>query len=87
MKIRSAEANGAAFENRSAADVQVREHRKRRKSHQASGKVEFACSLSAPVVAIDGHIFLGEIAGPHRRLAASDAEVGADRDLVALHIG
>ena len=38
---------------------------------------------SASVVAVDGDIFLGQVAGPDRRLAAADAEVGDDADLVA----
>jgi hypothetical protein len=37
FRIRSAELHGVVFENRSGADIQVREHRKRRKPRQAAG--------------------------------------------------
>ena len=33
---------------------------------------------SAPVVAVDRDIFLGQVAGPDRRLAAAEADIGAD---------
>ncbi|GLS40148.1 hypothetical protein GCM10010869_57450 [Mesorhizobium tianshanense] len=41
FEIRSGEAYGGGFENRSAADIWVREHRKRRKRHQMAARVEF----------------------------------------------
>src|ERR1700757_3473563 len=42
--------------------------------------------VSAAVAGIDIDIAVGQIAGPHRRLAAADADIDADRDLAALHV-
>src|SRR6187402_1128017 len=42
---------------------------------------------SASVVAVDGDIFLGQVAGPDRGLAAPNADIGADTDVLALHVG
>src|SRR5215831_19467116 len=41
---------------------------------------------SAAVAGIDIDIAVGQIAGPHRGLAATDAEIDADRDLAVLHV-
>jgi hypothetical protein len=38
LRIRPAETDDVVFENRSGADVGVREHRKRRKPRQVSGR-------------------------------------------------
>src|SRR5271168_3519505 len=43
-------------------------------------------AVSAAVAGLDVDIAVGEVAGPHRRLAASDAEIEIDRDLAALHV-
>src|SRR5213078_936829 len=42
--------------------------------------------VSAAVAGIDVDIAVGQVAGPHRRLAAADAEIDADRDLAAFHV-
>jgi len=42
MTVRPAESAGAGFENRSGADMEVREHRKRRNLRQMAGRVELA---------------------------------------------
>ena len=44
-------------------------------------------SILAPVIPVDLHVFLGEIAGPDRRLAAAEAEIDADGDVAAAHVG
>ncbi len=41
FEIRCGESYGVVFENRSAAYIKVREHRKRRKSRQMAAAVEF----------------------------------------------
>ena len=38
----------------------------------------------APVVGVDGDVAVGQVAGPHRGLAAADADVDIDIDLAAL---
>ena len=45
---------GGGFENRSAADIWVREHRKRRKRHQVTAGVEFPDGLSGTGFAVGG---------------------------------
>ena len=47
FEIRSGEPYGGDFENRSAADIWVREHRKRGKRHQMAARVEFPNGLLA----------------------------------------
>src|SRR5262249_61109841 len=42
--------------------------------------------VSAAVACIDVDIAMGQVAGPHRRLAAAEADIDADRDLAALHV-
>src|SRR5205807_5490430 len=42
--------------------------------------------LSAAVAGIDVDIAVGQVAGPHRGLAAADADIDADRDLAGLHV-
>lgn len=68
--MRSAEADDVIFENRSAADFRVREHRKRRKSRQASGRVAFTGRLSdfseVVVQLVDVAGGNGEVFGEHR---------------------
>jgi hypothetical protein len=46
LKTRSGESAGVGFESRSAADIQVREHRKHRKSRQMAAGVEFQTGFS-----------------------------------------
>src|SRR5437016_3600027 len=41
---------------------------------------------SAAIAGIDVDIAVGQVAGPHRRSAAADADIDADRDLAALHV-
>src|SRR5215472_3669896 len=41
---------------------------------------------SAAVAGIDVDVAMGQIAGPHRRLAAADADIDGDRDLAAFHM-
>src|SRR5690348_420838 len=41
--------------------------------------------LLAAIAGIDIDIAVGQVAGPHRRLAAADAKIDTDRDLAALH--
>ena len=43
----------------------------------------YAAICSAPVVAVDLDIFLGEVAGPDGGLAATEPDIGADRDVLA----
>src|SRR5215813_2720603 len=40
---------------------------------------------SAAIAGIDVDVAVGEIAGPHGRLAAAEADIDADRDLAAFH--
>src|SRR5712692_5898353 len=42
---------------------------------------------SATVAGIDVDVFVGQIAGPHRGLAAADADIDRDLDIAAAHIG
>src|SRR6185312_2709635 len=41
---------------------------------------------SAPVVGIDLDVAMGEVAGPHRGLAPSDADIDRNRDLAPFHV-
>src|SRR6516225_6862783 len=41
---------------------------------------------SAAVAGIDVDVAVGQIAGPHRRLAAGDSDIDGDRDLASLHV-
>src|SRR6202008_890974 len=41
---------------------------------------------SAAVAGIDVDVAVGQIAGPHRRFAAADADIDGDFDLAALHV-
>ncbi|ENN87601.1 hypothetical protein RHSP_63227 [Rhizobium freirei PRF 81] len=49
--------------------------------------VDCACisEVSAPVVAIDGNIFLGEVAGPDRRATIAEADIDLYRNILLLH--
>src|SRR6516225_4998332 len=42
--------------------------------------------VSAAVAGIDVDVAVGQIAGPHRRLAAADTDIDGDRDLAAFHV-
>src|SRR5690606_974609 len=54
---------------------------------QAATRTSFMPRASRTVVAVDGDIFLRQVAGPHRRLATAEAEIDPDGDLVPLHVG
>src|ERR1700730_17834565 len=42
---------------------------------------------SAPIIAVDGDVFLGEIASQHAVGAAAEAEIDREVDHIALHVG
>src|SRR6188474_3633693 len=42
---------------------------------------------SAAIVRVDRDVVVGEVAGPDRGAGRADADIGADDDLAALHIG
>src|SRR5262245_3408316 len=47
----------------------------------------FGCSnLSAPIVGVDIDIAVGEVAGPHARLALADADIDGDGDIASLDV-
>src|SRR6266542_3448229 len=72
FEIRSGESNGGGFENRSAADIWVREHRKRRERHQMAARVEFPNGLLAVASARDSSLAGVHIDEPYRGRQSAD---------------